>query len=210
MIGKVIGFIIVIVLFLGILYSVGNNQENGQEQGRQQQGGQEEEQQQGGQEQQQGGQEQQQGGQEEEQEQGGQEEEQEQGGQEEEQEQGGQEEEQEQGGQEQGSQQQGSQEHTESETGSQTVGEANLHNIDKSTNDGPFVRLNGIVENIGNKDAKNYVLQITVNTQEGRYLAQRSFNLGDIAVGEKQEYDDVINLGFQPGPLDYDFHETYD
>ena len=46
MIGKVIGFIIVIVLFLGILYSVGNNQENGQEQG-----GQEENQNQGSQDQ---------------------------------------------------------------------------------------------------------------------------------------------------------------
>lgn len=164
MIGKVIGFIIVIVLFLGILYSVGNNQENGQEQGGEEQGGQEQDGQQ-------------------------------QGSQEEEQEQGGQEEEQEQVGQEQGGQQQGSQENTESVTESESFGIVEMDNEDFTYAEGPQVHVSGIVKNIGNKDAKNVIIEITFSSDRGMWLGKKEFAVGDIAAGEEREYKDELVVG---------------
>jgi hypothetical protein len=186
-IGKAIGAIIVIILFLGILYSVGKNQQITQQQPTQQQPTQEQPtQQQSSQEednQEKSEKKSQKKNEEKNQEKNNEENTQEQSGQQ-------------QGGQEEASQQQGGQEHTESDTGSQTAGTIMLESSDDSglASDGPKIRAFGKVMNNGDMDARNVIVEITFHRDGLQF--KKVLSLGDIAAGGQSSYDETFFISF--------------
>ena len=136
MIGKVIGTIIVISFFLGILYSIGRVREQGNE---------------------------------------------------------------EQGNEEQGNKEQ-TQESKEFNTGSASVGTVELNRAGSVTRENCQHHVSGIVENNGNKDARNVILKIIfVNENNVPLPGGGELRLGNIPAGDQSNYEhDFLYVGLVP------------